>query len=148
MFSTFEFRNCVPAILIVSIFSIGCSSKLPGEPRLKTTPVSGIVYVDGEPAIALTVECHPDSKDCPIKHPVMASTDANGKFSLGMYQAGDGLPEGEYRLVFTWPEVGLSQKDRLKGYYSIPSKSKTKVIVGAGDSGDLGIIDLSTKGPT
>lgn len=148
MFLTSKFSHWERALLIVSLVSFGCSSKLPGEPRLKTTPVRGIVHVDGEPAIALTVECHPESSDCPIKYPVMASTDANGKFDLGMYMAGDGLPEGTYSLVFIWQGVGLNQRDRLKGYYANPAKSKTKVTVIAGNHEDLGIINLSTKGPS
>ncbi|WP_157606285.1 hypothetical protein [Schlesneria paludicola] len=148
MFLISTFRHCGRAMLVASLVSLGCSSKLPGEPRLKTTPVTGIVYVDGEPAIALTVECHPESSDCPIKHPVIASTDAKGKFDLGMYVAGDGLPEGTYRLVFIWQGIGLNQRDRLKGYYANPSKSKTKITVIAGNHEDLGVINLSTKGPS
>lgn len=148
MFLNFMFRNSVLAMLLISVLCTGCSSKRKGEPRLKTTPVKGIVHVDGEPAIALTVECHPSSSNSAIKYPVLAMTDADGKFALGMYEAGDGLPEGEYSLVFTWLEIGLAQKDRLKGYYSLPAKSKTKITIADGKAEDLGVINLSTKGPS
>lgn len=133
------------AILTLALLPIGCS-KAKGPPRLKTTPVSGIIHVDDQPAVAVTIECHPQSPESPIKYPVMTMTDGTGKFALGMYQAGDGLPEGKYVLVFRWEEVGLAPKDRLKGAYSNPAKSKHEFTVGDKPQ-DLGTIQLSTKNP-
>jgi hypothetical protein len=134
-------------LFFVSLVSIGCSSKPAEGPRLTTTPLSGTVYVDGEPAEFLMVECHPEAGTSELKHPMFAMTDAQGNFLFAMYQAGDGLPEGKYRLAFKWEGFGAAKKDKLKGAYSNPAKSKHEVTIADGESNDLGVIELSTKGP-
>ena len=136
----------VIALLALTLLPLGCS-KAKGPPRIKTTPVSGRIHVDDQPAVALTIECHPKSPESPIKYPVIAMTDGEGKFVFGMYQAGDGLPEGQYVLVFRWDELGLVMKDRLKGAYSNPAQSKHEITVGDKPL-DLGTIQLSTKKST
>ncbi|WP_373653146.1 MULTISPECIES: hypothetical protein [unclassified Schlesneria] len=124
----------------------GCAPAQQGGPRIETTPVTGIVEVDGEPAENLLVECHPLPGTETIKYPLTALTDAEGRFSMSMYQAGDGLPEGTYNLAFVWEEMGIPPKDRLKGAYADPKKSKHQLTVVSGESNDIGLIELSTKG--
>lgn len=140
-------RVAVGVLLLASLMHVGCSSKRAGGPRLATTPLKGIVHVDGVPAEMVTVECHPAPGTSEIKFPVMASTSADGNFAIGMYEKGDGLPEGEYALAFRWVPFGSARKDKLKGAYADPTKSNYKVTVVNGESNDLGIIELSTKGP-
>jgi hypothetical protein len=135
------------ASAIVFCVLVGCSRKPMGGPRLETTPLSGKVLVDGEPATGLTVECHPESGSSAIKQPLYAMTDTEGKFSVGMYQAGDGLPEGTYSLAFRWEEFGRSDRDKLKTAYADPAKSKVKVTVVKGKANNLEPIELSTKNP-
>ena len=137
-------RFMFKTILICSVLSLGCSEKPRGGPRLTTTPVTGTVEVDGEAAENLTVECHPEP-GAEIKHPVIATTNGDGQFAISMYQKGDGLPEGTYRLTFKWEEFGFPIKDKLKQAYIDPSKSTYKVTVTAGEPNDLGLIELSTK---
>lgn len=137
-------RGTVGAMLLMLM--AGCSSaKHISVPRHETTPVTGIVLVDGEPAAALTVECHPSTGSETIKHPVIAMTDMEGNFAFGMYEAGDGLPEGTYNLAFVW-DANMVQKDKLNRAYADPNKTGYKVTVVAGESNDLGTIELSTKG--
>ena len=76
---------------------------------------------------------------------MIATTDADGRFSISMYQKGDGLPEGTYRLTFKWEEFGIPIKDKLNRAYTDPLKSTYKVTVTAGEPNDLGLIELSTK---
>jgi 5-hydroxyisourate hydrolase-like protein (transthyretin family) len=102
--------------------------------------------VDGEPAASLEIECVPES-DAELKRPVISVTDAEGKFSIGTYESGDGLPEGTYVLVFRWVELGIGATDKLKGAYADPKKSEFKVTVAAGETNDLGEIALSSSGP-
>ena len=139
-------RNWVRWVVLAGLFC-GCSSPRRDGPRLDTTPVTGVVEVDGEPAESLLVECHPQPGADTIKHPLTGMTDAEGRFSMSMYQAGDGLPEGTYNLVFVWEEMGLPPKDKLKGAYADPKKSKHQITVVTGESNDMGLIELSTKGP-
>lgn len=133
------------AMLILAVLTMGCgSSKHKTVPKLKTTPVTGLVLVNGEATAGISVECHPDGDKKAINHPVSTMTGLDGKFSLGMYEAGDGLPEGNYKLTFTW-ETGLTAKDQLNRAYADPAKSKFSVTVTAGTPADVGTIDLKAK---
>jgi len=142
-----SYRNWLGAILIASAIFTGCSEPPRGGPRFTTFPVTGEVDVDGEPAELIEIECHPDGDSSEIKYPISTMTDKNGHFSISTYQSGDGLPAGDYVLSFKWIEPGLVPKDRFKGAYSDPKKSKIKVTVETGQKNDLGVIELSTKGP-
>ena len=132
---------------IVLLLVAGCSPTPMGDPRLKTTPVSGVVHVDGKPEERLVVTAYPESGSSAIKRVSYATTDAQGKFSFGTYKAGDGLPTGTYRLTFKWQSVGQPRKDQLNSAYSEPEDSEHKVTVASSNAKDLGIIELSTKGP-
>lgn len=135
------------AVLLMALAVSGCSQGPRGGPRLHTSPVIGVVHVDGQPAEMVEVSCHPEGETSKIKYAVSATTDKDGKFKLGTYQGGDGLPEGVYKLTFQWIEVGLASKDKLKGAYADPKKSEWKAMV-AGNKGevvDLGVIDLKSK---
>jgi hypothetical protein len=86
------------------------------------------------------------------QHPTVSqtATDADGNFAISTYAAGDGVPAGEYVLVFSWKEFNImaraySGPDKLKGRYSDPKTSQIKVSVKEGEPLDLGIIPLTTK---
>ncbi len=130
----------------VLVFS-GCSSGVAGGTRLKTSPVFGVVQVDGEPVAGVTVECYPEAGASEKKSPIITAADVHGKFSFTTYQFGDGLPEGAYRLAFKWKPITAGGQDKLNGAYAEPAESKYKVTVVAGQPNDLGTIELSTKGP-
>jgi hypothetical protein len=139
-------RYGIGLTLLVAILLSGCQPKHVSVPRLKTMPVTGTVHVDGEPALGVTVQCCPKPGSAEIQHPVLAVTDAEGNFAFAMYEAGDGLPEGTYNLVFLW-EFGMDQTDKLKGAYADPTKSRHVIEVVDGEEQDLGVIELSSKGP-
>ena len=151
----------------------GCGSKQIGPPRNPTFPVTGVVLVDGQPVEMLEVSCHDvkrigtespvivaadtdaqDQPDVPQKLPgsliVAAYTDAQGKFELASYVAGDGVPEGDYVLTFLWGQLSLVSNnyggpDKLNDRYKSPQESKVKFSVKKGTQIDLGKIELTTK---
>jgi hypothetical protein len=135
------------SMLVVGIFMIGCSEPPRGGPRIKTTPVIGIVSVDGEKAEGIEVGCIPDGAS-ELKRPLSTFTDKDGKFTLGTYQSGDGLPQGNYTLIFKWevpgPGVPINKLDKR---YNDPKLSKNTVIVKDGEKNEIGEIKLSKKFP-
>ena len=122
-----------------------------GAVRKETFPVTGQVYVDGQPAAELVVTCH-DVKGLDKENPTLSSaiTGQDGKFQIATYEAADGVPEGDYVLTFEWKERnlmkgGFSGPDKLNGRYTDPQKSETRFTVEQGKPTDLGQIELSTK---
>jgi len=135
------------AAVLVALTLAACSKPAEGPPRLPTSPVSGVVQIDGKPGVMVEVRCLPEEGSSEIKHEVTAMTGEDGKFVLGTYEAGDGLPAGTYTLTFSAMEMGMTMKDTLKGRYADPKKSKHKATV-TGDVDekvDLGTIELSSK---
>lgn len=124
----------------------GCSGEPRGGPRVETFPVTGTVLVNGAPAAGLLVAVYPQGNS-EINHQLVCSTDDQGKFTLGTYEAADGLPAGEYKLTFEWMEGAMlgPKKDKLKGAYVDPAKSEFSVTVTEGEENDLGEIQLKTK---
>ncbi len=135
-------------ILLLGLI-IGCGDDEP--PRKTTYPVTGTVFVDGQPAANLSVKLYSvngmDEDDPTFS---TAFTDPSGAFSLSTYESGDGVPEGEYVLTFVWGEINpLSLEyggpDRLQGRYRDPSRSQHRVTVQAGQPTDLGKIELTSR---
>mgnify|MGYP003574660085 CR=1 FL=1 len=117
--------------------------------RKETYPVSGEVYVDGQPAAALAVRCI-NVNGLDAEHPTTSSTftDEEGKFEISTYESADGVPEGEYVLTFQWGKWDLSGSysgDKLNGRYKDPKASQHPVTVEEGKPTDLGRIDLTSK---
>jgi hypothetical protein len=133
--------------LLISI-ALGCAKEA-GD-RVKTTPVTGEVFVDGKPAGELRITVT-SVKGIDPTHPTTSSavTDENGKFAVSTYEANDGVPAGEYILTFNWGTLNrLSmsyENDKLKGNYDKPDKSTIRVTVEEGKPVDMGKIELKTK---
>ena len=128
---------------------VGCGEK--GPPRKETYPVTGQVYVDGEPVEYLAVTCH-DTQGMDAVMPTTSSafTAQDGTFSISTYESGDGIPEGEYVLTFMWGQMNrlsgaYGGPDKLKNRYTDPTRSEFRLSVEPGKRNDLGRIDLSTR---
>jgi 5-hydroxyisourate hydrolase-like protein (transthyretin family) len=130
------------------ILVAGCSQELPGGPRFETYPTRGVVRVDGQPAELVEVSCHPAADSKNVKYTLSSMTDKDGKFELTTYTSSDGLPEGTYKLSFRWIEPSFVPKDKFNGAYADPSKSKFQITIENGKESDLGVIELSSKGPS
>ncbi len=133
------------AATVVVMLCLGCSEPK-GGPRVETFPVTGTVLVDGAPASGLLVACYPQG-EAEVNHRLAVLTDEQGAFSIGTYEAGDGLPEGEYKITFEWIEGAMlgPESDKLKGAYADPDESEYTVTVAKGDDNELGEIKLTTK---
>lgn len=137
-------------VLVLIWIGVGCSEDS-GPNRLQTFPVKGVVRVDGKPAESLAINCH-NVKGLDPKNPTLpqALTDKDGKFQIGTYSSGDGVPEGEYTLTYMWGDwqpfsMTYGGPDKLKDRYNKPENSPTKFKVEKGKPTDLGTIELTTK---
>jgi hypothetical protein len=119
---------------------LGC-----GEPELLgPTPqaVHGSVVYQGKPASGFRVTFHPQFDLGERQFAPSAMTDAEGKFTLTSYKAGDGAPAGKYAVTIEWPQAvntgdeydAQPTVDRLKGRFVDPAKSAWNVDVVAGEN--------------
>tara|TARA_R110002095_G_scaffold212564_3_gene201979 strand:+ start:7336 stop:7785 length:450 start_codon:yes stop_codon:yes gene_type:complete len=138
-------------VLMFFFLSIGCSEEQRGGPREETTPITGVVLVDGKPAADLQVKAIPENPEGVTELlPIAGFTDPEGKFSLSTYESGDGAPEGDYKLIFMWGQRSLMRggygaPDKLKKKYLDPKKSEYSVKVVKGTPNDMGTIELKTN---
>jgi hypothetical protein len=124
----------------------------PGRPQKTVFPVKGEVYVDGKPAAMLVVACaNVQGMDKQMPTVSTAITNDDGKFEITTYKTGDGVPDGEYVLTFTWSggrslggRGARGSADKLAGRYTDPKKSKNSFKV-EGKPVDLGKIELTSK---
>jgi hypothetical protein len=117
---------------------------------VKTIPITGKILLDGKPQPEIQVQALPVSGSTPTNTTPSAFTDAEGNFAIQTYEAGDGAPAGEYKLVFRWRQINLMTgrygADKFQGKYSDPAKSEHQVTVSESDEPiDVGTIQLSTK---
>lgn len=137
-------------VLTLGVLLGGCAETKHGN-RIETYPLTGKVLVDGKPVGLIKVTVH-DVAGVNAEHPTFPTTytDDEGKFSLSTYEAGDGVPAGEYVVCFYWGEYNLMSrdyggKDKLGDRYRDPKTSPIRVQVEEGKPADMGTIELSTK---
>lgn len=118
----------------------------PPKDRWKTSPVTGIVHVDGAPAEGVNVTATPEP-GCEIAYPVTTNTDENGRFAFSTFLSGDGLPEGTFSLTFAMPEKLPSGggPDLFRGKYSKVDQSAVKFTVKLGEPISLDPVQLTTS---
>jgi len=134
----------------ICLLAASCGPKLP--PNIKPTfPVSGELSVNGKPVADVTIVCE-NVQGADAKNPTVSSakTTADGKFAFSTYREGDGVPEGEYALTFSWREYSNAKRsfigaDKLNGRYKDPKQSKVRVKVEKGKPVKLDKIELITK---
>lgn len=109
-----------------------------GENRKACFPVSGELFVGGQPAAGAQVVLFPKQNAVAAeweKGFPRGWVDATGGFRIGTYETDDGAPPGEYAAVVTWPnesneeEADSAERDRLRGRYADPAKSSLAVVV-------------------
>lgn len=87
----------IPFGFISLVFAIsGCGSDAPkGPEKLSTTPVDGIVTLNGKPAAEVSISLHhSEGKVAP-----RGMSDKDGKFSISTYGKDDGAPVGKYKVT-------------------------------------------------
>jgi hypothetical protein len=75
---------------------LGCGSNAPkGPEKLSTTPVDGVVTLNGKPAAEVSISLHhSEGKVAP-----RGISDKDGKFTISTYGKDDGAPEGKYKVT-------------------------------------------------
>jgi len=157
------------AAAIALSFQLGCGGGAKGplpKNAVPTSPVKGIVKIDGTPTPGVLVCAYPadklgslsnlsiDSLSALPNQAGQTTTQADGSFGFSTYMANDGLPEGEYALAFFWTAGGSMEaegstvKPEAKPFnkkYAAPTKSEIKVTVTKGKASDMGVLELTTK---
>jgi hypothetical protein len=99
-------------------------------------PVTGEVFVQQQPATGALVVLHPtgEAKLLSWDHGFpCAFVEEDGSFRITLHPLGEGAPEGEYKVVVTWPmekpdgdpEAEEPEMiDQLSGRYADPSQVK------------------------
>ncbi len=141
-------KQCV-GVALLGLFFSSCAEE--GPPRKETYPVTGQIFVDGEPAADLAVTCH-NVEGMDKEQPTMSTavTDKEGKFAISTYEMADGVPKGEYVLTFMWGKRNLvtmnyGGPDKLNDRYTDPKTSELRFQVEPGTPTDLGRIDLTAE---
>jgi hypothetical protein len=138
-----------PFTLALCVLLCSCSSRDPNWEE--TYPVTGEVYVDGQPAAGLQVTCHAtEGLGTETGWVCKGMTDEEGKFEVNTYEKGDGVPEGDYVVTFLWGETNFASMnyggpDKLKKKYLDPRKSEHKFTAVKGEPVELGRVELKTK---
>jgi len=139
----FAFRQMTSAAGVALLLA-GCSGA--GGDRVKTYPVTGNIYANGQPAAGAKVACFAidDPKLLPLQP--HAITGPDGSFKLTTYKTGDGAPIGTYALTVKWPLPPLpghdgDGPDRFKGRYADPKRPARQIVVTTGTN-DLETIEL------
>jgi len=82
--------------LVVAIALAGCGGG-------RTTPVSGVVLLDGKPVAAAAVQFVAQGKG----RDATGETDKSGQFVMSTYQPQDGVLPGSYKVVIS-PPTGVA----------------------------------------
>ena len=146
-------RLAVRAVLlgILALEAVGCGEPQMGN-RKETAPVVGQIVVDGAPPSSpIKVMCHPvNGMDQENPSVSWCMTGEDSKFEISTYEAGDGVPPGDYKLTFLWGTMNVVSMsyggpDKLGGRYDDPEESEFEFTVQAGEPLDLGQLQLTTK---
>lgn len=89
------------ALLPIGVLTVlsGCGRGEFQGLRQRTFPVTGEVRLDGRPLAGATIVFKPvDSSAFKWREQPQARSDAEGRFTLFTYAAGDGAPAGAYRV--------------------------------------------------
>jgi hypothetical protein len=123
-------------IVLAAIGGCGASN------RKQLYPVSGAVFVQGEPAVGARIFLSPaENPTDPKALRPFAIVDKDGSFRLTTYNAYDGAPAGDYIIIITWSgkpagpsgnDDSFRWPDRLKGVYGDPSAPKLRATIKAG----------------
>jgi hypothetical protein len=114
-----------------------------GETRKPVYPTRGkVVDKSGAPAAGVLVIFTPLDETDPAKWPQgfpRATTEKDGAFVLTTYDAGDGIPAGQYAVTMLWqtPDPQDEERDnpdKFGGRYADPKNPVRKVTIQVGDN--------------
>ena len=147
-----DFAICLIGLCVLT----SCSRPVHGpviKDRVPLTKVTGKVLVDGEPAPGVLIKYVPKGTLPETRPEVLGRlfvvTDKNGAFSLRTYSNGDGIPQGEYKLLMTWISqdkdeiMRKGEIDKLGGQYL--TKPFKEFTVDTDKPIDLGTLELASR---
>jgi hypothetical protein len=105
----------VHLVALLAVVMTGCGGK-------GTTPVQGVVTLEGTPVAGATVLFMPDSQD--EGRPASGFTLPDGTFRLTTYRTDDGALPGPYRVLVQKTEAA---KDRGAAERSVMERAKDKL---------------------
>jgi hypothetical protein len=127
-------RVCLPIAIILAAVA-GCTP----SNRQKVYPVSGAIFLNGEPAVGARVFFSPAEDPAnPRALRPFAIVENDGSFRLTTYTKYDGAPAGDYVVIVTWSiksagnsgnDDGAVSPDRLKNVYGDPRAPKLRATV-------------------
>jgi hypothetical protein len=139
------------ALMLVGVAMVACGCGESGPPRKQTFKVTGTILVDGgAPSSPLQIRCQSATGlDQAMPTISQAISQEGGAFEIATYEAGDGVPPGEYIITLKWQEfnplsMSYGGPDRLGGRYEDPKTSTIRFTV-ADQPVDLGELQVTTK---
>jgi len=108
------------AIAQTMILLAGCGRS--GPPRVTPNPTNGSITYQGHPIGGAFLALHPKAgspSDVPTATAVVQS---DGTFAATTYDAGDGVPEGDYVVTVQWRKATKSGGDFVPGPNLLPAK--------------------------
>ncbi len=118
--------------VVVAVIVFWSMAAPPLSRKLPVFPVSGKVLLDGVPAEGVVVRCIPmDPQVQKIVGSSVGVVEADGTFKLKTYpgRSPDGVPKGDYLVVFFWfkPDDLQEQFNLLPAEYSRPNRFQVHV---------------------
>jgi hypothetical protein len=123
------------ALVAVCFLPLGCSNS---EGRPEVYPVSGAVFLNGEPAAGAQIHFHPVDGD--ERAPAFGVVQEDGSFELSTFGTNDGAEAGDYVVTLNWRDEEklddeiVNGPDRFGERYSKRDKSKLTATIVEGEN--------------
>jgi hypothetical protein len=105
-------------LLVAPLLTVGCSS----EKKVPVFPVSGKISYEGQVPAGAQVVLHPQGHTLPPDVVATGNVQPDGTFKIGVYDAADGAPAGDYVATVQWFKVVEQEGGGARGPNVIPEK--------------------------
>lgn len=105
------------ASLLTTAFLLGCTGAEGDSSRPATFPVSGVITLGGSPVEGAQVAFNPED---PTGQGAFGRTDAEGRYQLTTFEAGDGAVPGKYIVMVTKYDVPPPEAEASEEEYVPP----------------------------
>jgi hypothetical protein len=109
--------RCAVLLCVLALVAVTGCGKSADVDREKTVPVTGVVTYNGTPVAEASVGLVPDAPPGPTPpgRGAFGRTDAQGRFELMTFVAGDGAVPGNYKVTVTKVEGGNPAEQAEEG---------------------------------
>jgi hypothetical protein len=109
-----------PFRLSVALLAVAGASTLAGCSKSGTTPVEGVVLLDGQPLAGASIQFVPQDKG----RDATGETDKNGHFAMSTFQPKDGAMPGAYKVVIAPPVGAVDSAQHVSAEEAMSATSK------------------------